>query len=538
MFPQFFYFKLLLLFLCRLLLGKLSPNDADGTLRRSGSSRCQRFSSLVHWNDLPERVVVFDVEGALLRTTSLFPYFMVVAFEAGSLLRAVLLLLVYPVVVVLREDMALKVMVMVSFFGLREDTFRVGSGVLPKHFLEDVGAEGFDVIRKGGKKVGVTSLPKVMVESFLRDYMDIDAVAGRELKVFHGYYVGMMEEKSKISETDDNDVLLKEIDDAHKASFGGLRCIGINTRKRSARHPLFTRCEEMYIVSREDKKNWHELPRQSYPRSLIFHDGRLAIKPTPSTFLALLMWFPLGLLLSLLRAIVGLFLPYSISIPTLAFSGLRLTVSNPKGFSPLDSSNRTKAGFLYVCNHRTLLDPLYLSFTLKRDFTAVTYSLSRVSEILSPIRTVRLTRNRQKDAKMMETLLNQGDLVVCPEGTTCREPYLLRFSPLFSEMSDNIIPVALDSSVSMFYGTTASGLKCFDPLFFLMDPSPTYGLRLLEKVSGMMSRCHESESSRFDIANRVQKEIGEALGFECTKLTRKDKYLTLAGNEGISKNRA
>jgi len=31
----------------------------------------------------------------------------------------------------------------------------------------------------------------------------------------------------------------------------------------------------------------------------------------------------------------------------------------------------------------------------------------------------------------------------------------------------------------------------------------------------------------------VQGEIGRVLGFEPTKLTRKDKYMILAGNEGI-----
>lgn len=155
-----------------------------------------------------------------------------------------------------------------------------------------------------------------------------------------------------------------------------------------------------------------------------------------------------------------------------------------------------------------------------------------MSEILSPIRTVRLTRNRDQDGKMMEKLLSQGDLVVCPEGTTCREPYLLRFSPLFAEMSDKIIPVALNTHVSMFYGTTASGLKCLDPLFFLMNPLPSYTVQLLEGVSGL-SKCDEGDQrSRFDVANYVQSEIAKTLGFQCTKLTRKDKYVILAGNDG------
>lgn len=297
------------------------------------------------------------------------------------------------------------------------------------------------------------------------------------------------------------------------------------------------------MVSEADKRSWQKLARERYPRGLIFHDGRLALRPTPAESIAMLMWFPYAIILSVIRISLALSLPFTISTPLLVFSGIRLTTTTSAPTRPhnIKQNNKGIVGNLYVCNHRTLLDPLYISFSLQKNLTAVTYSLSRMSEILAPIKTVRLTRNRDEDAKMMKNLLGQGDLVVCPEGTTCREPYLLRFSPLFSEMCDEIVPVAVDSHVSMFHGTTAGGLKCLDPFFFLMNPEPVYTVQLLNHVfPSQLLSSHTSntsvldhQTSRFHVANRVQTQIGTALGFECTKLTRKDKYLMLAGNEGI-----
>lgn len=287
--------------------------------------------------------------------------------------------------------------------------------------------------------------------------------------------------------------------------------------------------QEIYLVTEADKRSYHPLPRHRYPKPLIFHDGRLAFRPTPLATLAVFMWVPFGLFLSIFRTLVGLSLPYRVSIPILAFSGMRLKLKRPN--TTLSSPNKQDPkSILYVCNHRTLLDPLYLSFSLNKPLSAVSYSLSRLSEILAPIKTVRLTREKGEDKKKMEKLLGQGDLVVCPEGTTCREPFLLRFSPLFSEVSKDIVPVALDTHVSMFYGTTAGGLKCLDPLFFLMNPFPAYDIELLEKVNEDFL-C--GGKSRHEGANHVQGEIGRALGFECTRHTRRDKYLILAGNEGI-----
>ncbi|KAF5785239.1 putative glycerol-3-phosphate 1-O-acyltransferase [Helianthus annuus] len=514
-----------ILFVSRVLL-KLHKNQKKA-LRRTlsnthGSSfKSQTLISEVDHTNLSQKTLIFDVEETLLRSSSVFPYFMLVAFEAGSLIRAFMLFALYPLLFLVDDELSIKIMVMVSFFGTKKDGFRVGSSVLPKFFLEDVGVEGFDVLRRGKKTVGVSKLPQIMVECFLKDYLEIDYVFGRELKVHGDYFVGLMNDNKNIIEHRINE-MLEEDDQA------------IYFSNKFAKHDWISCSKEVYVVRNGEKKAWQILPKERYPKDLIFHDGRLAFRPEPLRMLVMFMWFPFAILLSIFRTIIALTMPYGALIPILAFTGLQLKLTNNNSNLDVTSDDHKQhKGRLYVCNHRTLLDPLYLSFGLKRPFAAVTYSLSRMSEILSPIKTVRLTRDRDQDAKTMDKMLRLGDLVVCPEGTTCREPYLLRFSPLFAELSDHIVPVALDSYVTMFYGTTAGGLKCLDPFLFMMNPNPVYRVQFLDQIHGVSSQASETKSTRFDIANYVQSEIGKTLDFECTSLTRKDKYLVLAGNEGF-----
>ncbi|WOL19117.1 putative glycerol-3-phosphate acyltransferase 3 [Canna indica] len=464
-------------------------------------------------------VLLCHVEGGLLRSSSLFPYFMLVALEAGGLLRALLLLLFYPVICCLGHESKLRAMVMVSFCGLRKEEFRLGRTALPKLFLQDVGVEAFEVLRRSEKKVCVSAMPKVMVEGFLGEYLEVEKVVGMEMKVIGGYYSGLMDEdREAIS------VLMEELREEDVIGIGGC--------PSSLRHHQFlSLCKEVFIVSEREKMKWHVLPRSKSPKPLIFHDGRIAFRPTPLSTLSMFIWLPFAFLLAVARALVFLSLPYSFSVPLLSFSGMHLRV--------IPSSVDVRAGgsHIFISNHRTLLDPLYISAALGRRVTATTYSISRLSELLSPIRTVRLSRNREQDKALMKRLLEEeesggggGGLVVCPEGTTCREPCLLRFSSLFAEVSREVAPVALQSWVTVFYGTSTGKLKCLDPFYFLMNPSPSYAVEFMAKAATRRVGGRECDSR--EMANHLQGEIGKVLKFECTSLTRRDKYLVLAGNEG------
>ncbi|KAI3685793.1 hypothetical protein L6452_35051 [Arctium lappa] len=85
-----------------------------------------------------------------------------------------------------------------------------------------------------------------------------------------------------------------------------------------------------------------------------------------------------------------------------------------KGIPPPPPSG-SNVGVLFVCTHRTLMDPVVLSTVFQRSIPTVTYSISKLSEILSPIPNVRLTRIRHVDIERIKKELSQGDLVVCPE---------------------------------------------------------------------------------------------------------------------------
>ncbi|CAL1390368.1 unnamed protein product [Linum trigynum] len=520
--------------------------------------------------------LIFQLEETLLRSPSLFPYFTLVALEtgAGGILRALLLALFYPLLrFVVGRSTGIKIMTFLCFAGLKTDRVRLlGRSVLPKWFLDDVGLEGLENVmmmmgrrRQGEKLMAVSDLPRVMVEGFARDYLGVATVVGREVKEVNGYFVGLMEEDRR------EERVLRAVDDevASNGDGGGVgggeiyvkeKSVGVGAHHRLVGvvgcrdgdvgdHHIFRNCEKVHVVRRSEKKQWSALPRNQYPKPLIFHDGRLAFRPTFPATLALFMWVPFGFLLVVIRFLIGRLLPFPLVIPCLSLTGMRFVFT---GTPPPPPPGRSGGGTMYVCNHRTLLDPIVIALALlNTTATAVTYSLSKFNGVISPVRNVPLTRDRERDGRIMEEILRHGDVVVCPEGTTCREPYLLRFSPLFAEVAGGstgkIVPVAVNVGVSMFYGSTASGLKLLDPAFHLLNPCPLYSANFLVAVPTPSAAAAAggggtttssggriiSATGGIEVANSVQKVIGDELGFQCTSFTRKDKYMVLAGNTGV-----
>ncbi|XP_062079367.1 glycerol-3-phosphate acyltransferase RAM2-like [Humulus lupulus] len=484
------------------------------------TSKCSVFPTVVKRSSTgrEKHTVVAAMDGTLLRGRSSFPYFALIAFEVGGVLRLLFLLLAAPLAgflyYFLSESAGIQVLIFVTFAGMKvSDIEWAGRAVLPKFYSSDVHPESWRVFSSCGKRCVLTANPRVMVEAFLKEFLEADMVLGTEIESYKGRATGFVLPPGVLVGKNKADALKKAFDfETNRPD------VGLGDRLTDV--PYMSLCKEGYMVAAK-----RDVKAVRIPKPVIFHDGRLACKPTPLVALLIVLWIPIGFLLACLRILPGFLLPMHLLYYSSWALGVRIIV---KGTPPPPVN---KSNILFVCSHKTLLDPVFLSIALGRPITAVVYSLSRLSEIISPLKTVRLTRDRVRDGSKIKKLLQEGDLAICPEGTTCREPFLLRFSALFAELTDQLVPVAMVNQMSMFHGTTARGWKGMDPFYFFMNPSPAYEVTFLNKLSQELT-CGSGKSSH-EVANYIQRSIASTLCYECTSLTRKHKYQALAGNDGI-----
>ncbi|KAJ4807884.1 Glycerol-3-phosphate acyltransferase [Rhynchospora pubera] len=468
-----------------------------------------------------------DLDGTLLTTRSSFPYFFVLCLEAGSLFRAALLLLVAPAIlftyILLSESAAIQILIFVSLAGLRvRDIELAARAVVPRFYGAYVRKDSWELFNAcTGRRVVVTANPTVMVADFVREYLGAECV-GTELEVDSrtGRFTGRVKGGVLVG-------LKKK--EAVKRVFGDeMPDLGLGDRETD--HDFMALCKEAYMVPKDKKAV--SVPAEKLKSRTIFHDGRLVRLPNPLTALLTLLWIPFGFLLALFRVFFNLPIPARFVRYTYRLTGITLSINGNPPPAPSPGSK----GSLLVCNHRTALDPILVSIALGRPVYCVTYSVSRLSTAISPIPSVSLTRDRATDAARISALLDKGhDVVICPEGTTCREPFLLRFSALFAELSDRIIPVAINVRQGTFFASTVRGWKFLDPYFFYMNPRPGYEITFLEPLREEET-CGKGGKDPIEVANHVQRVIATALGFECTALTRKDKYMKLGGNDGKVEN--
>ena len=123
---------------------------------------------------------------------------MLVAFEGGSILRACFLLSSYPLLLLLNHDLMLRLMILITFCGMKVKNIElVGRTVLVKFYLENLNLEIYELVSGSKKEVGsrvvvLTSVPRVMVEGFCKEYLSVDKVVGTELHSVGGYFSGFV----------------------------------------------------------------------------------------------------------------------------------------------------------------------------------------------------------------------------------------------------------------------------------------------------------------------------------------------------------
>ncbi|KAL2611375.1 hypothetical protein R1flu_023067 [Riccia fluitans] len=201
----------------------------------------------------------------------------------------------------------------------------------------------------------LTANPRLMVETFCKEYLGADEVIGTEIQVSkRGRATGFVQDTGILVGEEKAKALRRAFADQ-------VPDVGVGDRVFD--YGFISMCKEGYIVP------WRKvgtLPRESLLRRMIFHDGRFVHRPTPLVALMILAYMPFGFVLALVRILCANIVPVSLSFTVLKLLGVKIKV---KGTPPtrVDSFNNAgQSGVLFICSYRTLMDPVMLAFALRR----------------------------------------------------------------------------------------------------------------------------------------------------------------------------
>lgn len=243
--------------------------------------------------------IAADLDGTLLRANFSFPYYILMAIEAGSLLRGLILSLSVPIVTILflfiSEDLAGKLIIFITFTGLKISDIEFASrAILPRYYAANVRRDSFEVFDRCERKVVVTANPVVMVDVFVKECLGGEKVIGTEIEIdpVTKRATGLVKEPGFLIGEWKKIAVQKEFCD-------DLPDIGIGDRKSD--YDFMSICKESYLVPRDHSASI--LPLDSLKTKPIFHDDYLE---QPASPIFTYIWLPFRFVISLFPAYFNL----------------------------------------------------------------------------------------------------------------------------------------------------------------------------------------------------------------------------------------